>query len=114
MTVIMRSISVGLRPASTSSSSSSSGCAASARASSRRFFPAMVSCAAGVAEPVVEADELRDLARHRAGARERQILAPEAGADRAILEHGQVGERLHDLVRARETVPRDAIRRLRR
>ena len=63
-------------------------------------------------QPVFEADEHRDLARHRAGARKRQILAPEAGADGAILQHGEVGERLHDLVRARQTVPGDAIRRL--
>ena len=48
-------------------------------------------------EPIREPDQLGDLAHDLAGARERQVLAAEAGADRAIVEHAQAGERLHDL-----------------
>ena len=63
-------------------------------------------------QPVFEADEHCDLAGDRAGARKRQMLAAEAGADRAVLEHGEVGKRLHDLVGAGEAGSRHAVRRM--
>ena len=54
------------------------------------------------------------LARRLAGAMQRQVLAAETGADRAVVEHRHVGERLHDLVRAGEPGARDACRASRR
>ena len=47
------------------------------------------------------------LARHVAGAVQRQILAAETGADRAVFQHRHIGERLHDLMGAREPVAGD-------
>ena len=47
------------------------------------------------------------LARRLAGASQRQILAAETGADRAVLQHRHIGQRLHDLMRAREPVAGD-------
>ncbi len=47
------------------------------------------------------------LARHLAGAMQRQILAAETGADRAVFQHRHIGERLHDLVGAGEPVAGD-------
>ena len=52
------------------------------------------------------------LARHVAGAIKRQIFAAETGADRAVFQHRHIGERLHDLMGAGETVAGDAVRRL--
>src|SRR3984957_9124997 len=42
-------------------------------------------------------------------AREPEILAAEAGADLAVLQHRHLGERLHDLVRAGEAATRDVV-----
>ena len=66
-------------------------------------------CAGQHVEPVGETDDARDFARDLARLVERQVFAAETGADRAIVEHREPGERLDDLMRAREPVARDPI-----
>src|SRR6185312_984982 len=49
------------------------------------------------------------LARRFASAGERQVVAAEAGADRAVFQHRHIGERLHDLMGAGKAVAGDAV-----
>ena len=110
----MRSISVGLSPASTSSSSSSFGRAQSARASSSRFLPAVVSWPASwssrSASPTSSATS-RTTSRARASDRfSRPKQAPTVQLSSTVMP----AQRLHDLVRAREAVARDLGRAARR
>src|SRR5262249_17453456 len=65
-----------------------------------------------IVEPVDEADDRGDLARDRVGLSSRQVLAPEARADDAVIAHAHPRERLHDLVGARQAPPREAVRGL--
>ena len=53
---------------------------------------------------VAEPDHVDDLARHLARRSQRQRFAAETGADRAIVEHAQPAQRLHDLMRAGDAV----------
>ena len=111
ITGTMSRISDGLSPASTSSSSRSFGSIASARASSSRLRPATVRLAARPVEHVAEPDRVRDLRRRRR-ARRRARGRDQMCADRDVLGDGQAGERLHDLERARDAAPGEAVRRL--
>ncbi len=80
------STSVGFSPASTSSSNSSLGRAASARATSRRFFPAIVSEPRRVISPICQTYVFQDFQRDLA--RRFELSGPaEAGADGHVFQH---------------------------
>ena len=72
-------------------------------------MPAIVRCIASVAVRSSSPTIADRLARRLARLRERQVLAAEAGADGAVLQHRHVHERLHDLMRAREAETGDAV-----
>ena len=106
----MSRISDGLSPASTSSSSRSFGSVASALASSSRLRPATVK-ACRPAGRACRRDRLRGRPVRRLRAlRARAVM--QMGADQDVLAHREAGEGLHDLEGARDTAPREAIRRL--